>query len=58
MALNHLLHRHQVSVSNALTAASPEARAAHRGLASGYAGMIRALRDDLGAPSVETLRVT
>ena len=35
MALNYLLHRHQVSLMRSTAAVSPEARAAHRGLARG-----------------------
>ena len=58
MALNYLLHRHQVSVMRSGSAASSEARAAHRGLASGYASRIRELRARTGAATVEALRVT
>ena len=49
MDLNYLLGRHQLSVHRAGAAASPEARLAHRGLAVGYAGRIRAFQSDLGA---------
>jgi hypothetical protein len=42
--LNHLLFRHQVSLARATTAASREARSAHRGLARGYATRIAALQ--------------
>ena len=56
MALNYLLHRHQVSLMRSGSAPSREARAAHRGLATGYASQIRALRADTGA--METLNVT
>lgn len=49
MDLNHLLHRHQISLMRASAAASPEARHAHRGLAKGYAARIRTLSLDLGA---------
>ncbi len=52
MDLNYLLSRHQRSVHRATTAASVEARHAHRGLASGYAKRIRALQASLGAPAI------
>ena len=58
MALNYLLHRHQVSVMRSGSAASSEARAAHHGLAIGYASRIRDLRAETGAAKVEALRVT
>lgn len=58
MALNYLLHRHQVSLMKADAAASPQARATHRGLASGYAERIGTMRTDFNAASVEPLRVT
>lgn len=56
MALNYLLHRHQVSLMRSEAGASREARAAHRGLATGYAFQIRELRADTGA--TETANVT
>lgn len=56
MALNYLLHRHQVSLMRSNAAPSREARAAHRGLASAYAVQIRELRADTGA--AETFNVT
>lgn len=58
MALNYLLHRHQLSVMRAAAGRSPEARAAHRGLADGYAGRIRELRAELGGRAVDHLRVS
>jgi hypothetical protein len=58
MALNYLLHRHQLSVMQAGYAGSAEARAAHRGLAAGYARRIHDLRTESGAAKVEALRVT
>ncbi len=58
MALNYLLHRHQISQMRSRSAASPEARVAHRGLAAGYAARIRAMRTALGGTAVELLRVT
>lgn len=56
MALNDLLHRHQLSLMLAQAASSREARASHRGLATRYAARIRDLRADTGA--VETVNVT
>jgi hypothetical protein len=56
MALNYLLHRHQVSLMRSEAAPTREARAAHRGLATGYAARIRELRADSGA--AETANVT
>jgi len=41
MDINYLLHREQVSLAKANTAASSEARNAHRGLACGYAEQLR-----------------
>lgn len=52
MDLNYLLSRHQRSVHRATTAASVEARHAHRGLAFGYAKRIRALQASLGASAI------
>ena len=52
MDLNYLLRRHQLSVHSAGAAATPEARHAHRGLASGYALRIRAFQRDVGAGAV------
>ncbi len=43
MGLNYLLHRHQVSLSNARAAACVEARRSHAMLARGYARQIEAL---------------
>lgn len=58
MALNYLLYRHQVSVMRAAVVRSPEARAAHLGLAAGYAGQIRDLRAELGVAVVDGPRVS
>ena len=44
MDLNELLHRHQVSLMRADGASCLEARAAHMGLARGYAGRIEETR--------------
>jgi hypothetical protein len=49
MDLNYLLGRHQHSLFRASSASTAEARCAHRGLASAYAGRIRELQDMLGA---------
>lgn len=49
MDLNYLLGRHQHALYRASAASTSEARCAHRGLAAGYAGRIRALQDMLGA---------
>lgn len=49
MDLNYLFHRHQVSLMRAVSAAGPEARSAHRGLAVAYAGRIRSMQHDSGA---------
>jgi hypothetical protein len=57
MALNYLLHRHQISLMRSDAASSPEARAAHRSLAVGYARQIGVMRHEAGA-TVEALRVT
>ena len=46
--LNFLLHRHQISLMREAAAAGPEARAAHRGLAAGYARRIGDLQTMLG----------
>ena len=40
MDLNYLTQRHRVSLAASIAATTPEARIAHRGLASGYAGRI------------------
>jgi len=50
--LNYLLHRHQVSLMRADTAAGTEARHAHAGLARTYATLIHTLQRDLGADAV------
>ena len=51
MDLNHLFHRHQVTSVLALRAACSASRAAHRGLAAGYAARIVRLQNDTGAVS-------
>lgn len=43
MALNYLLHRHQVSLMRADAAACVSARSSHRALANGYARQIELL---------------
>ncbi len=50
MDLNQLLYRHQVSLMCAQAAAGPEARHAHKGMASLYAGRIDALRAHTDEP--------
>lgn len=47
MDINQLIHRQQVSAVRADSAASLEARLAHRGLAAAYAERIAALRREL-----------
>jgi hypothetical protein len=49
--LNQLFHRHQTSIMRASSAACPEARIAHDGLASGYAAQIASLQADFGVTS-------
>ncbi|MGN5375294.1 hypothetical protein [Sphingomonas hankookensis] len=49
MDLNYLLHRHQVALMRAATAASPEAAHAHGGMARCYERQIASQRDTLGA---------
>ena len=49
MALNYLLQRHQISLMREKAAAGPEARAAHRGLATAYARRIGDLGSAAGA---------
>ena len=44
MDLNHLLHRHQISLFMADNAASGQARAAHGALAKAYAAKIASVR--------------
>lgn len=51
MDLNHLFHRHQVSLIAAQNASTPEARSSHRGLVDCYADGIAALQDAGGATS-------
>lgn len=51
MDLNHLFHRHQVSINAVENAATPEARLSHEGLLAGYAQSIAALQDASGARS-------
>jgi hypothetical protein len=52
MDLNYLLGRHQQSLHRAGSAASAEARFAHRGMAAAYADRIRAFQRDIGAFAV------
>ena len=49
MDLNDLFSRHQLSLVRAGSAASVEARHAHRGLAHGYAGRIASFQRSVGA---------
>lgn len=49
MDLNYILRRHQLSLVAAENAVGSEARAAHRGLAHGYAARIRRFQHDVGA---------
>ena len=42
--VNYLLHRRQMSLVRADTAAGPESRAAHRDLARRYAEQVRQIR--------------
>ena len=49
MDLNYIRSRHQLSLVAAETAAGPEARAAHCGLAEGYAVRIRTFQREAGA---------
>jgi hypothetical protein len=58
MALNYLLHRHQVAEVLSRSGASSGARASHRDLAAGYAAQIKTLREEQGATPVATHRVT
>ena len=58
MDLNDLFARHQLSLVRAGEASSADARAAHRGLATGYADRIRTFQQAIGAgfPLAEGLR--
>lgn len=58
MALNELLHRHQLAQMRTRWGASAAERAVDRALAAGFASDIRALRARLGAAPVDVLRVT
>ena len=49
MDLNDLLHRHQVALMRAATAATPQARQSHDGTARCYEDKIVSLRTLLGA---------
>lgn len=49
MDLNYILSRHQLSLVAADTAPCMAARAAHRGLANGYAERIRSFQRTVGA---------
>jgi hypothetical protein len=46
--LNYFFYRHQILLMRAATAASMEARAAHKGLARGYETRIDDLQRDAG----------
>jgi hypothetical protein len=52
LALNYLLHRHQVSLMRAQSAASSEGRIVHRKLADLYADRIRETIALLGGGAV------
>jgi hypothetical protein len=54
--LNYLLHRHQVSLVRAESAACFASGYAHRGLAKAYAERIDTLRNALGAPGQIVVR--
>lgn len=56
MPLNHLLHRHQVSLMRAAASATVEARRAHEGLVAGYADRIAALTEPAGATTAPLVR--
>ena len=58
MDLNCLFHRHQLSLTASTQAGSAAARAAHRGLAAGYADKIAALRASTGGRSAPAARVS
>ncbi len=58
MDLNYLFHRHQLSLTASTQALSAEARAAHRGLAMGYAARIALLRASTGGRATRTARVS
>ncbi|MCF8707740.1 hypothetical protein [Rhizorhapis sp. SPR117] len=45
MDLNYLFYRQQISLLRARSAANPESRAAHEGLAKGYTEQILAYRN-------------
>jgi chromosome condensin MukBEF ATPase and DNA-binding subunit MukB len=52
VALNYLLHRHQVSLVRAQSAATVESRIVHRKLAALYADRIRGMSDLLGGGAI------
>lgn len=56
MDLNDLFHRHQVSLMMADNAACDASRAAHSGLAEGYASRIDALKHPFHPPEMAELR--
>jgi hypothetical protein len=58
MAMNTLLHRHQLSLMRVRAATSREARSAHREAAGVYAEQIRALRASFGGLAVSAGRVS
>ena len=55
MDLNYLLSRHQISLMRANTAASSEARIAHRNMARAYAERIRVMQKLIGAEGTTVL---
>lgn len=58
MDLNYLLRRHQMALVASTEALSKEARASHRGLATGYAGRIARFRADMGGAVLSGARVS
>lgn len=56
MALNYLLHRHQVSLMRAAAAPSIEGQRAHEGLAARYADQIAAMVEPAGATMARLAR--
>jgi hypothetical protein len=56
MDLNDLYYRHQVSLMMADSAACEASRAAHSGLAEGYASRIDALKHPFRPPELAELR--
>lgn len=56
MDLNYLYHRHQVSLFMSENAACEPSRAAHSGLAEGYASQIDAIKQALLPAQIPELR--